>query len=88
MDEVEYVDENEYFVYQNASSLLAHPKVAAQTKQIGGKWKLDELNAIFPRKRHIEFYFVLVNEENKCFGGNAKIDRESRKISGVELRDI
>lgn len=77
----------EIFIRKNVSVLLSHPKILNETKRRDGQWKLHEINATFLRTRYIEFFFMLSNESLECFAGNAKIDLESCKISGVKVRE-
>jgi len=40
------MENDEYFIHENASGLLAHPKVA-KTEPLGGKWKLEDITFSF-----------------------------------------
>jgi len=79
------MDNDDYFIQQNESVLLSHPVIATETQKMGGQWKLEEITARFPRKRHIDFHFLLVSGVGSSLIGSARIDRESRKVSKVEL---
>jgi hypothetical protein len=79
------MENDEYFIHQNAAGLLAHPKVLAETERFGGVWKLEDIPFSSSRKRHIEFRFLLVNESGQSVVGSAKIDHDSCKLSNVQM---
>ncbi|HTE90576.1 MAG TPA: hypothetical protein VK639_16570 [Terriglobales bacterium] len=79
------MENDDDFIQQNESVLLSHPVIAAETQKMGGQWKLEEITARFSRKRDIDFHFLLVNGAGETLLGSAKIDRESCKVSKVQL---
>jgi hypothetical protein len=79
------MENDEHFIRQNARVILSHPKVLAETERFGGGWSLQEIPHSFSRRRYIEFGFLLVNESGQSILGSAKIDRESCKVSNVEI---
>lgn len=79
-------DNDQNIIENNASRVVAHPKVTALTSEIGGtNWAYLEYTSIHPRLRFIEFWCFIANDEKQAVKVHAKIDRETAKITIIEL---
>jgi hypothetical protein len=81
------MDEDEQFIQANIPALLLKREIKAKTSGIGGEWKLHEIIHIGSRPRNIEFTLSLINGL-ALFGVSAKINRDTMRISNIEIREI
>jgi len=79
--------DDENFIRSNIAALLSAPKVKAKTREIGGQWKLHEINASHGMPRNIEFSAILENG-SAFLRVMAKINRQSAKVSISEVSDF
>jgi hypothetical protein len=80
------MNENEKFIRDNIPSLLLDRRVKSKAEEIGGEWKLDEVHCIHPMPSNIGFAAAFHIDANRSVNVVAKIHRENRTFSNVEVQ--
>jgi len=80
------ITEAEIFIRNNFPAILGHPKVKALTDRNPGAWGLlnDEIDHISATPKNIAFT-LFVGNQGDCLRVRGKFNRESRKLSNVEV---
>ena len=80
--------EEEYnLIHANIKRLLSAKSVKEISGKIKGEWELHEISHIHGMPRNVEFSAAFTNG-GACLFVSAKINRQTAKISNIEIREI
>ena len=79
--------DDENFIRSNLPALLSASEVKVKTGEIGGEWKLNEINFSHGMPRNIKFSAILENG-SAFVHVMATINRQSAKLSITEVSDF
>ena len=77
--------DEENLIRVNIPQILAAKLVKTKAEEIGGEWKLHEIPHFHGTPRNVEFTVAFENG-SACLIVRGKINRETSKISKIEVR--